>query len=393
MTFIRRLMNLKTFQITGFIPYEDVFINTGIVGRSLNSPSGANTANVRLWGGGGSGGVRAGPNANEDVGGGGGGGGFALKNIDFTGTLNIAAIAGSGGLGGSGTSGSNGGASTFNYTGAPAIISVGGGLGGQPSFGGTGGTTSNGDAGSSVGQDGFASTLGNGGNTGGLVYVTSPSSGNTAGIGGQLYWRARSPGAGGYAGFTSGLANTAQDSESGRDGEIRILWSTVGGNTTPSFRNYHVNISLIESIGGSYIGPGNCSQTNVYLSSNPRIWSSNTYQNVILSSFDTFEFYTNTTGSTCVMDANGLFIVRLLVRDNDTLDNRAFSNTNVGNTATSRQVSSNYFTSLTVPNGTTFNSADATFSYDGTFNTWEWSIPLPQTVLTTGTDQFIVFTK
>jgi hypothetical protein len=383
-------MSLKKFGIIGFIPYEDVFINTGIGGRTLNSPSGANTANVRIWGGGGAGGVRAGPNATEIPGGGGGGSGFALKNINFAGTISVTGISGSGGLGGSGTTGNSGGSSAFNYTGAPAIISVGGGLGGQAGLGGTGGTTSNGDTGSSVGQDGAATGVSEGGNTGGLIYVTSPSSGNTAGIGGRALWRAGSPGAGGYGGFISGTNSTARDSESGRDGEIRILWATVGGNTTPSFRNYHVPISLIQSTGGSYVSPGVCSATSIYLSSNPRIWSSNTYQNVSLSSFETFETYTNTTGTTCVMDSTGFFIVRFTVTDNDTEDNPFSGGTT---TDTNRQVSSNHFTSLTVPNGTTFNSADATFSYDGTYNIWEWSIPLPQTVLTTGTNQFIVFKK
>lgn len=395
MSFMRRLMTQKIGST--FIPYDDIFLGYGIA-ITVTAPTGCDTANVRMWGAGGAGGVRGGP-SQTTTGGGGGGGAFTIKKaVSVTGgSSTFTCTAGVGGLAPVVVSaGGNGANSTVSGT---ISLTTGGGRGGggnTSTAGAFGVRDLNGDAESANGTSGSAGGPGTctGGDVGGLSFIT-PTNAN-AGIGGTFVGSEFAddltpPGGGGHGGTLSWVPGDPADStlyaaQDGASGLIKIRWTKSNGSNTTPYVIYNIPLTFVVDSTPVY---NTCAPQQVYTTTTGRkLWEYNTATITGLSFFR--PFVANTTTNTCDFSPSsspsGASSLTLRIRGNGNL-----------------QVPQSFFTSIILPNGFTFDSSSADYSYDNisdpladppyvaTFDSiWSWN-SVPDGILSAGANQNIRF--
>lgn len=385
MSFMRRLMTQKIGST--FIPYEDIFLGYGIA-VTVIAPTGCDTANVRAWGAGGAGGIKGGPN-NTTPGGGGGGGAFTIKKgISVSGgSSSFTCNVGAGGIAPTAllaAVGGNGGSTSI--TGTITLTSGGGGGGGgNTSTAGTFGIKdSNGDAESSNGTSGLAGASGGtGGNVGGISFIT-PVVANT-GLGGTFPDPIDGPpalvppGGGGHAGVLSWVPNTPADrtldpqAQNGARGLVKIRWTKSNGSNTTPYVIYNIPMTFTQDSTPTY---PSCAIQQIYTSAIRSIWETGTAITTGLSFVR--QFIPNSGTNTCDFDsANSQLTLRIRANDNTELPQ-------------------NFFTSLILPNGFTFDSSIAIKDYINTGNTptydtvWTWD-GVSDGLITPGANQNIRF--
>jgi len=373
---MRRLMTQKIGST--FIPYEDIFFGYGIA-VTIVAPNGSDTANIRMWGAGGGGGGGTANLSASGFGSGGGGGGFTIKKgLSVTGGSSTLVITpGAPGANASFPSsrGSNGGNTTI--TGAITLTSTGGGGAlGTTSVGSAGTKDASGDVGSENGNAGNAavgSDYGYGGNTGGLSFVTV-SGGGVANTGVP-------PGAGGRGGFYSSFPLTLP-SISGKAGLVKVRWTKSNGSNTAVYKIYNIPLTFISPDPSPTYNT--CSAQQIYTTTTGRlVWET---QSATITGASFYRaFVANTSTSTCDFDSTtSTFTVR--IRDNSNAD-----------------LTRSYFSSVILPNGTTFDTSSADFLYDNisypgdippytaTFDCiWTWA-NVPDSILSAGANQNIRF--